>query len=266
MILMSISLPILTAPEVSAQTQVISEAGLNWISILDKDFNLHYTPADTGLTETLKNLVRSGMHSIGLFFGESFKKSFSVFLFPDRKSLDRQWRKDWNLPEFASECWMVASGVGHRLDVLSPRVWNLEACDHNPNDTVELRRLLTHELVHVFHGQHNRIPTFEGLDDIGWFIEGLATYASGQLDSLRMAQVRDLIRQDKAPTRLKDAWTGKYKYAIAGSLIRYIDQKYGRRILKDLLKCTNQNQILKTLKISETGLLAEWKDSISSGK
>ena len=41
--------------------------------------------------------------------------------------------------------------------------------------------LITHELVHTYHGQHNPTRDFTGMDDLGWFVEGLATYASGQM-------------------------------------------------------------------------------------
>ena len=64
---------------------------------------------------------------------------------------------DWNLPDFQSECWMIGSGMAHRLDFLSPRVWKTQACEHDPDDEVEIRQLLTHELVHVYHCQY--LPT-----------------------------------------------------------------------------------------------------------
>jgi hypothetical protein len=39
------------------------------------------------------------------------------------------WQKDWNEPRFKSECWMVASGVASKLDVISPKSWDKQACD-----------------------------------------------------------------------------------------------------------------------------------------
>jgi hypothetical protein len=40
-----------------------------------------------------------------------------------RKALASAWQQDRNYPDFQSECWMVASGVAHQMDLLSPSAW-----------------------------------------------------------------------------------------------------------------------------------------------
>ena len=45
-----------------------------------------------------------------------------------------------------------------------------------------VQALIAHELVHVYHGQRSPRPDFHGMDDVGWFVEGLAVLASGQLE------------------------------------------------------------------------------------
>jgi hypothetical protein len=74
---------------------------------------------------------------------------------------------------------MIASGVGHRLDILSPNAWAKEACDHNANDSTEIRKVIWHELVHVFHGQYNPDHTFNYIEKLDWLVEGTATFVSG---------------------------------------------------------------------------------------
>src|SRR6516165_2607432 len=83
---------------------------------------------------------------------------------------------------------MVASGVADRMVILSPRVWKTQAAEHDPADAEHLRDLIAHELVHVYHGQHNPRPDFDGMDDSGWFVEGLAVYVSGQLERSHRGQ------------------------------------------------------------------------------
>ena len=44
-------------------------------------------------------------------------------------------------------------------------------------------------------------------------------------------------------------------------MVAYIDNKYGRNTLFELLRQTNKEAALKSLDISETQLLADWKNS-----
>ena len=175
--------------------------------------------------------------------------------------MDKQWQKDWGDSAFQSQCWMIASGVGHRLDILSPNVWEKEACDHNGNDTTEIRQVILHELIHVFHGQHNPDHTFNYIEKLDWLVEGTATFVSGQLDAKRSQRLKQLINENKVPATLDDFWKGLEKYGLSGSMVAYIDNKYGRNKLFELLKQTNKQVVLKYLGISETQLLADWKDS-----
>src|SRR5262249_16871489 len=153
--------------------------------------------------------------------------------------LDRWWQAAWHAPDLHSECWMVASGTGPELDVLSPRVWKSEACEHDPADSAHTARLLTHEIVHVYHGQPNPRPDFDRLDAIGRLVEGLATDASGQLDHEHAGQPREAIESGKAPARLADGWSGTYRYAVSGSLVRYVDLKWGRTMVTRMLADTS---------------------------
>ena len=61
--------------------------------------------------------------------------------------------------------------------------------------------MITHELIHVYHGQLNVSPDFSNTEGIDWFIEGLATYASGQCDSMRISEVKVAIENNKIPQK-----------------------------------------------------------------
>lgn len=219
-------------------------------------FSLHCAPEDSAL---LFQRLTAGIEAVERFFGHSFPRKFDVYVFPDRAALDRQWQQDWGDSTFQSACWMVASGVAHRLDLLSPRAWAAEACEHKASDTLELRRLLQHELVHVFHGQHNPKPDFAGMDEMGWWIEGLAVYASGQLDSARLSGIRQLRDKNAVPKSLQKFWSGKFKYGLAGSMAAWVDKTHGRTIVFQLLSCTDTNQALKLLQSDEAAVLDSWQ-------
>jgi len=242
--------------------RVVGQDSISWIKINHAFFDLRYSKSDSSVTQAIGSDLEKGRRVIAGYFGSEFQDHFTVYIFPNRVELDKEWRKDWHSPEFNSECWMVASGVGDRLDILSPLDWTKDACDHRVNDSAELQQIIVHELVHVFHGQRNPTRTFDGMDDLSWFVEGLATFVSGQLTNERVARVRSNLKEGKAPARLSQLWTGKDKYGQAGSFIGFLEKKFGRETIIRLLPYTDLASILAFLKTDETSLLSEWKKNM----
>lgn len=229
-----------------------------WSARRQKKYTLYYTAADAGQRKEYCRLLNKGIKNTEQFFGHRFSRRFAVYVHPGRVSLDSTWRTDWNMPGFQPECWMVASGVAKRLDLLSPLQWARAACEHQFSDRLKTQQLLTHELVHVYHGQHNASPDFSITEGMDWFIEGLATYVSGQCDSLRLAEVRKAVAEKKTPAVLDKFWTGKLRYGLAGSMVMYIDRHYGREKLIALLSFNKKSEVLTALNISETDLIRGW--------
>ncbi|HGJ65336.1 TPA: hypothetical protein ENS27_08110 [bacterium] len=231
----------------------------NWIIEQQKGYTLLYTSIDKKNVNEYKKLIESGIKSVETFFHSSYNKEFNIFVHPSRQSLDSVWQKDWNMPEFKSECWMVASGVATKLDMISPKLWDELSCEHIYSETTKTQQLITHELVHVYQGQLNISPDFSNVEGIDWFVEGLATFASGQCDSARISEVKRAIYENKIPKNLENFWTGKIKYGLSGSLVMYIDHKYGRKILFELLPLNKKPDILLALGTTEVELINEWK-------
>jgi hypothetical protein len=206
-------------------------------------------------------LMKQGRAEVERFFGESFPRSFEVKTFQDREALTDFARKRWGFEK--TECWMVAMGVSSMIVVLSPDAWKTQACEHQPTPA-HIREILTHELVHVYHGQHNPSHEFDGMDDVGWFVEGLAIHAAKQLTDERMSRFRKAIAKGQTPSRLADAWSGPNRYAICGSLVQFIETRWGRAMIKNLLSATSNAEILKELGVSEDELLTEWRISLAA--
>lgn len=248
-------------------------ATIDWKVTENQYFTLHHTAPDSGIVPIIIEALTRGVATNNTFFGQPFPRRFDVWCFPDRASLDRQWQHDWGDTSFHSACWMVASGVAHRLDLLSPRVWKTQACDHgnpvvvagsgalplNDKDSADFQRLLTHELTHVYHGQHCRVPDFTGMDALGWWVEGLATYASGQLDSTRLARVQTLLKENKIPARLDQFWSGPHRYGLSGSVVAALDTRIERTGLLQLLKLSNPAELFNALQMKEEEILEVWK-------
>jgi hypothetical protein len=87
----------------------------------------------------------------------------------------------------------------------------------------------------------------------------LATYVSRQYDSLATEKIKKAILNNKISERLDDFRTGDLPYELSGSFVMYIDKKYGRVKLKELLLFNKKADILSTLNISESELLGDWK-------
>jgi hypothetical protein len=239
-----------------------AEDSLHWVKRQNSSFTLYYTSVDSTLVYTMEKELGIGTKTVTDFFHSSFKEKYEVYIFPNRNELDRQWSKDWAGPNFKSQCWMVASGVARRLDILSPICWKKDACEHNAADNIEVEKIITHELVHVFHAQHNPHPNFDGMDDLSWLIEGLATFVSGQLNEERINKVRTQLKEGKTPTTLSQLWTGADKYGRAGCFVQFLEKKYGRKKIIELLSLTDLNSILKILKTDEETLITTWKNEI----
>ncbi|MGZ8511351.1 MAG: peptidase MA family metallohydrolase [Chitinophagaceae bacterium] len=235
----------------------------NWITEKQKGYKIFYTSIDKQNKREYLKLVKNGIESVTAFFSNPFNNEFNVVVHPNRQSLDSTWQRDWQMPEFKSECWMVASGTASKLDMISPKFWDHESCEHNYTNTIKTQQLITHELVHVYHGQYNLSPDFSDVTGIDWFVEGLATYASGQYDSSRMAEVKSAIAENRVSTSLDKFWTGKLKYGLSGSVVKYIDDKYGRAKLIELLKYNKLSDLLSSLSTTESALLNEWKKELT---
>lgn len=225
----------------------------------NKGFDLRYTAQDETEIKHYLLLLTAGKQQVEAYFGAKFAQPFLVTVHQDRAALDSCWQERWKMPEFHSECWMVASGESTYLDLLSPKSWAEFACEHRWEDQVASARLIAHEMTHVFHGQHNASPDFSDTDRIDWFVEGLAVCVSGQCDSVRLAGLKNWLKEHPAPSSLDQFWTGKQKYGLSGSVVLYLEQKLGRKKLFQVLVFNKKDQLLNALGITEAELLKGWK-------
>lgn len=184
-------------------------------------------------------------------------------LYPSRAAFSEALSRAWGIPETA--CWMVGAAGDHTLHLLSPAVWERQACEHDPADRDHVRRLVTHEAVHVYHGQLNPSDDLGRLEEIGWFTEGLATWVSGQLEARHAGRAAEAIAAGEAPRSLAGAWSGPYRYGVAGSMVAFIDDVWGTNTLRRLLTATTQAELLATLAVDEAELLARWEDWVRRG-
>lgn len=242
----------------------------NWIAEKHTGFSIHYTLKDKTNEKEYLQFINNGITTVSTFFKHSYKNNFDVFIYPDRKSFDTALQTLFKNPRFVSECWLVATGNGHNINILSPATWDKETpCEGKYtaySDRIKTQKLITHELVHVFHGQINVNPTLsDSASSMDWFSEGLAFYVSGQLDVQVTKEVRKALSENKQPQDLNDLSIFNdvsLRYSFSGSLVQYIDKTFGRTKLAQLLPVDKNSDILTLLKTTEPGLLLGWKNYV----
>lgn len=216
-------------------------------------------PAPAPATPTARDRVVDRQRVVEAFFGGTFA--------PYRLELAASHAEMERLGGGPLPCFAVGMGTGSLLlllDPSDPARWRTEACAHEHDDEADVDRVIVHELVHVFHGQQRPDDReLERAEEVGWFVEGLATYASGQLDAEREQQLRAVLAAGQAPRRLADAWAGNARYAVCGSLVRFVDQRLGRAGLKRLLAASTNAELLAALGLTEAELLAAWQASLA---
>lgn len=220
-------------------------------------YELASSPDDAEIAAELTSMLDAGVVTVEAFFGHPFRTPFDVVVLPDRAAFDRSFPPEWGVPE--TECWMVATGVADSLRILSPRAWSAEACEHDGEDDAHVRGIVVHELTHVYHGQYHPTGDFAGTEEIGWFVEGLAVVVSGQLDEKR-ADAKDAVEQGQAPARLAEAWSGRYRYAVSGSMVAFIETLAGREALFHALGFTRESELLELLGLQEQEFLDAWSE------
>jgi hypothetical protein len=230
-----------------------------WGQMDTRAFSVVYPEGSRADAKETSRVVSACAKRIAAYFGFPYPRRFTVRLFEDRASLTAYWRSAWSEPSLQPQCWMVASGTASALALLSPTAWAKEACDHDPADSHATERLIAHELVHVYHGQVNPNPEFDGLEEMGWFVEGLAVSVSGQLDADRLERARRAVAQGKGPMRLTEAWSGPDRYGIAGSLVAWLEETRGRNTLLRMMRCGSNAEILAVAGCGEEELLDSWR-------
>ncbi len=219
-------------------------------------FELEAEGVPDPVVATVRGDLEWGTQRIETMFGP-FPGTATARIFPHREGFSAALREAWGIPETA--CWMVGAADDHSLYLLSPDVWREEACEHDPDDAEHRRQLIAHEAVHVYHGQVNPSEDIGLLEELGWFVEGLATYVSGQLQTDHAGRAAAAIAAGESPESLPSAWSGEYRYGVTGSMVAYIDEVWGRETLTAALESTTQTELLTRLGTTEPPFLSGWQ-------
>ena len=229
-----------------------------WVSLRESGVTVEYMAVDSSIGPRLLQWAVDGRRAVEVFFGRAVEGPFTVRVYPDRATMEPEWRAVFEAPGMVFQCWMVANATASLVLVLAPRAWAAEACGHDGTDPVHIQRILAHEIVHVLHRNLNPDPRLSALYPSWWLVEGLATVASGQFDTGMRAEAVDALRASP-PAQLERIWTSDAAYALSGSLVDYLDSTLGRALLVALMRTRDEPAILELIAQDEAALLERWR-------
>ena len=214
-----------------------------------------YAEADAALVTAIEPVVATEAVRMVEFLGLAFAGPYGVSVSPDRVTFDDRFRRAFFTQP---PCWVIATASAAGIELLSPRAWG---CGHDPSNSEHLRIVLAHELVHVLHAQ--QLDSGYRLT-LSWYQEGLAAYASGQLDAEFRGQAQARFSQGYVPASLDSMMNDSAAYGLAGDLVRYIDRVWGRAMLRTLTRARTTTDAMAMLNESEASLIARWRANAGS--
>lgn len=226
----------------------------NWLTREAGTVTYTYAEADATLVTAITPVVATEAGRMAEFLGLSFTRSYGVTVSPDRATFDYRFFRAFSS---SPQCWVIATASPAGIELLSPRAWG---CGHDPSSTEHLRTVLAHELTHVIHAQQPET----GFPFLRWFQEGLATYASGQLDAEYRGQAQTRFSQGFVPASLEGMMNDGAAYGLSADLVRYIDRVWGRATLRMLTQARSTAAAAAMLNESEASLIARWRADVTA--
>ena len=231
----------------------------DWIVAQGDGVRLYHKSPDRAQAGNLLAVGEAARRQIESFAGEAITGDFDFRIYPDRDQFEAYWREIG----FTPQCWMIARATRTGIEMLAPRVWAAEGCGHDGGNAIEVQKVVIHEAMHVLHARVNPLPEVNHLAGLKWLNEGVAVYAAQQLDGSMRNQAIQFASGDLSGVSLSSLGLNAVGYAVGGSIAEFIDQTYGRLALLHALRAPSTTAVLDTLQVSEAGLLASWKASVT---
>jgi hypothetical protein len=245
-----------------ASGSAVGAGATEWITRTADGLVVQTTEADASIADNLLARTVNARRADAEFLGLTFPRTVTLVFYPDRPTFEAFWRD--SVPGFQPQCWMIGRTIGSRIDILSPRTWPTQSCGHAGND-FEVDQVIAHELVHALHAQVNAQPDVNIAADTKWFNEGVAVFVSGQLDVASRARVADSVRAGYTPARLAAVLQHADGYALAGSMVAYVDATRGRATTRRMLSLTTTAAMTAEIGLAtESEFVAAWRQWVLS--
>jgi len=236
----------------------------------DKKYNIRqletarviFTDADAGVVGETYAAAVPAVKSVLRFLG--VKTEFpliNIFIAPSRKEYDKLVAHLTRIPTNKGR---LGQPQGHDFYLVSP---NAYAKDVSPNycrpdgacDKGMYKLFIKHEIVHMVEELISPRDAMEVRPQ--WWSDGLAVYVTGQY---RDRVTTKYMKADRAAGKIPglDELKGGPAYTWGWSVVRYIDKRFGRKKILEIMRNTCDADIPGLLKLSKKTLERAWQNSL----
>ncbi len=233
----------------------------NYMTLAEGNLQVRYVEGDERFAnETLRKLMESfALLSEYFRLEESSLQGVRAILVPNRSEYDRLVVGLLGVDiEVPSNPGRVAQPQRTDIVFLSASAYRQHSTYYY--DAAEYRRLVVHELVHVF--EEHLSPDIEASPR--WWSEGLAAYLSGQwkhADQFRFRQpAMDGIRLGSVPSIQEIQADVGLCYDWGWTIVMFIEHTYGRDTIGKVVRECREGNVLATLGDDPVAFEKRWRE------
>jgi len=222
-------------------------------------FRIYCVEHDLGFAQTTASAIETAGASLTTYFEVASLPRVRAILAPDRESFDALVADLLHVRiERPSDPRRIAQPQRADIIFLSPSAY----ADHSPYVYVpdDYRRMISHELVHVFQEQLS--PDIEASPL--WWDEGLAVYLSEQWRTASQFRFREpvlrAIRAKRIPAVTTVLSDPSLAYSFGWTLVRFLEQKHGRKAIVGTVKHVSDGNVLAAFGENPANLETSWQD------
>ena len=215
-------------------------------------YRVFITPRDLDLVDAVVSNLDAGISRIESVFATKADIPFiNFFLCPSRLVFDEFLRVITKIPTDATR---IGTPQGHDMYILSPKTYRADAPHYgrqNPPyyDVVDFRRIVIHELVHLWEELSSPKGAMEAEED--WFSEGMAMYISEwYLDEKERRRLESDYSQGIIPK--PEELSEERNYTWGCVLFEFLLKELGPAPLLEMIRETNHQNKMALLGLEES--------------
>ena len=222
------------------------------------------TERDRDLVEIVISNLDHGVRRIEELFSTKAESPFlNVFICPSRSIFDDFVQVITTVPTSAGR---IGQPQGHDLYILSPKSYRSDAPFYGRDqppfyDPVDFRRILVHELVHVWEELSSPREAMEVGED--WFSEGMAMYIA---EHNREARFEIELRADfsRGIIPKPEELSGDREYSWGCVLFEFLLEKVGPKPLLEMITKTTHENIITLLQLEPSSFWERYLDYVDT--
>lgn len=238
----------------------------NYLTLGDGRIEVRYVRPDRKFAEeTSATLGRAVAELSGYFDLTIVFPCVRAVLVPDRSEFDRLVTDLLGVDiEKPSNPGRIAQPQKTDIVFLSPPAFEQHSTyEYDPDD---FRRMIWHELVHVF--EEHLTPDIETTPR--WWSEGLAIYLSDQWRYESQFKFREpaikSIRDRSAPDIEEIQGSVSLAYDFGWTIVKFIEDMKGKQIIVEAVKEVRNGEVFQALGEEINSFQKRWKDCLLDGK